>query len=83
MDERQQPLQDPQGTSAPPFPDRNEASVRWSHAEKSPAGTPSGPLEATIPPVFLLLIPFSIEVGRCCKDAPGRAVFFAGGRVAH
>src|SRR5260221_11521178 len=38
MEERQPPLQAPQGTSAPPCPDRKEASVLRSHSEKLPAG---------------------------------------------
>jgi hypothetical protein len=40
MEERQQPVQAPQGTSAPPFRDFREASVLRSHSEKLPAGTP-------------------------------------------
>ena len=40
IEERQQPLHAPQGTSAAPLPERSEASVARSHAEKSPAGMP-------------------------------------------
>jgi uncharacterized protein (TIGR03435 family) len=39
MEERQQPWHVPQGTSAPPFSERNEDSVARSQAEKLPAGT--------------------------------------------
>jgi hypothetical protein len=58
IEERQQPLHAPQGTSATSFPDRNEASVLYSHAEKSPAGV----VEALSLPLFLLLIPNDL----CC-----------------
>jgi hypothetical protein len=40
MEERQQPLHVPQGTSAPPLPDSSKASVPLSQIEKLPAGTP-------------------------------------------
>jgi hypothetical protein len=42
IDERQHPLQAPQGTSAPPFPDCMEAWVTRSHSEKLPAGSSAG-----------------------------------------
>jgi hypothetical protein len=48
MEERQQPRHVPQGTSAPPFPDRKEASVERRHSEKLPAGWPSNPLDASL-----------------------------------
>jgi hypothetical protein len=53
MEERQQPLHAPQGTSAPPLPDRNVASVPLSHIEKLPAGTPPSSFWLS----FSLLIP--------------------------
>jgi len=57
-EERQHAVQVPQGTVAPPFPDRNDASVSRSHSEKSPAGTTVSPPEASSLTLFLSLIPY-------------------------
>jgi hypothetical protein len=61
MEERQHPRQLPQGTSAPPFPDRSEASMPRSHAEKLPAGT--GATSPEGPPAVLRWMPIRLVMG--------------------
>jgi hypothetical protein len=56
MEERQHPLQAPQGTSAPPPPDRSDASVPRSQKEKLPAGTPFVLVGTSFSHFFKLLI---------------------------
>jgi hypothetical protein len=53
MEERQHPLQAPQGTFEPPFPDLNNVSVPRSHSEKLPAGASANSREA-FPCLFLI-----------------------------